>query len=638
MASDTSLIFNLIAKDKVTAALNKVKDKTARVAQAAGAASAAGLGIGLANALDVSKASAKLTAQLGVGPEKAAELSKVAADLYKDAWGDSTEQVGAAVRAVYQQIGTAPGVKGNIQGITQSALALAQTFDVDVSQGAAAAAQMMRTGLADSASEAFDIITKGFQSGVDKQGDFLDTITEYGTQFRKLGITGAQATGILSQGLKAGARDADKVADSIKEFSIRAIDGSTMTAEGFRMLGLDAGRMADDIAGGGFKATQALDLTLDRLRGIKDPVERSNAAVKLFGTQAEDLGDALYALDPSSAVQALGKVGGAADQMASTLASSPAAAIESFKRSAVARLGEITGSILQFGMANQGVVVPAIAVIGGLVGVITAVHVGMMAWNAATTAWTVVTKAATAAQWLMNTALLSNPITWVIIAVIALVAAIVLLWKKNEAFRNFITGAWNWILNKIRAVWNWVKANWPLLLAILTGPIGLAVLAITKNWDKIKSGGARVMDWFRSMPGKIRNALSRVGSIVSAPFRAGFNAVSGFWNRSVGSVHFSVPGWVPGAGGKGFSFPRMPYLAEGGIIKARRGGTMVVAGEAGQDEAVVPLPRGGGGGGFGGMVRVVFDVTGADENMKRMIRKMVRVEGGGNVQVAFGQR
>jgi hypothetical protein len=237
----------------------------------------------------------------------------------------------------------------------------------------------------------------------------------------------------------------------------------------------------------------------------------------------------------------------------------------------------------------------------------------------------------------MNTALLANPITWIIIAVIALVAAIVLLWKKNEAFRNLVTGAWNWILAKISAVWNWVKANWPLLLAILTGPIGIAVLVITKNWDKIKSGGARVMDWFRSMPGRIRNALSRVGSIVSAPFRAGFNAVSGFWNRSVGSVSFSVPGWVPGVGGKGFRFPRMPYLADGGIIKARRGGTAFVAGEAGQDEAVVPLPRGGGG--FGGsMVRVVFDVTGADENMKKMIRKMVRVEGGGDVQVTFGSR
>lgn len=47
------------------------------------------------------------------------------------------------------------------------------------------------------------------------------------------------------------------------------------------------------------------------------------------------------------------------------------------------------------------------------------------------------------------------------------------------------------------------------------------------------------------------------------------------------------------------------YLAQGGIIPARPGGTVVVAGEAGRDEAVLPLPsgwRGGAGGPVGGTV------------------------------------
>lgn len=42
-------------------------------------------------------------------------------------------------------------------------------------------------------------------------------------------------------------------------------------------------------------------------------------------------------------------------------------------------------------------------------------------------------------------------------------------------------------------------------------------------------------------------------------------------------------------------------------------------------------------GGGGGVVRLVLDVTGADEDMKRLIRKMVRVDGGGSVQTAFGR-
>src|SRR3546814_1665275 len=56
----------------------------------------------------------------------------------------------------------------------------------------------------------------------------------------------------------------------------------------------------------------ALDLTLDSLRRMKDPTEREAAAVALFGTQAEDLGAALFELDPSSATKKLGDVGGAA--------------------------------------------------------------------------------------------------------------------------------------------------------------------------------------------------------------------------------------------------------------------------------------------------------------------------------------
>ncbi|WP_225855252.1 hypothetical protein [Micromonospora noduli] len=44
---------------------------------------------------------------------------------------------------------------------------------------------------------------------------------------------------------------------------------------------------------------------------MKDPVEQRAAAVALFGTKAEDLGDALYALDPSTAMAGLGDLAGA---------------------------------------------------------------------------------------------------------------------------------------------------------------------------------------------------------------------------------------------------------------------------------------------------------------------------------------
>lgn len=94
----------------------------------------------------------------------------------------------------------------------------------------------------------------------------------------------------------------------------------------------------------------------------------------------------------------------------------------------------------------------------------------------------------TAAQWALNAAMSANPIALVVIALVALVAAFVIAYKRSATFRAIVTGAFDAVTGAATAAFNWLKRNWPLLLAILTGPFGLAVLAIAKNWDKIKTG------------------------------------------------------------------------------------------------------------------------------------------------------
>jgi phage-related protein len=339
---------------------------------AVGAAVGAALGAGLVKSMNIEAANDKLTAQLGLSAKGAERYGRVGGNLYKGAWGDSLETVNEALRAVTHNIGgTATASDADLQRITASVLDVSTAFDQDLGGTTAAVGQLMRTGLAPNAEAALDIITVGFQNGVDKSGDFLDTINEYGTQFRKLGLDGATATGILSQGLQAGARDADVVADAIKEFSIRAIDGSKLTGEGFQALGLDGAEMARKIAAGGPEASGALDLVLDRLRAMPDPVERSQAAVALFGTQAEDLGDALFALDPSAAVGALGEVGGAAQRMGDTLNNNAATNLESFKRQMMSAFVETVGGYALPAVTGLAALLatgfgPALAVVGGI--------------------------------------------------------------------------------------------------------------------------------------------------------------------------------------------------------------------------------------------------------------------------------
>lgn len=301
------------------------------VGLAAGAVVGAGFAEAFSTALEQGTANAKLQGQLGLTNEEAAKAGKIAGDLYTANYGDSIDGVNDAIKSVIQN--TNVGLDSiDLKPVTAKVLDLASVFDQDLGGVTRAVGQSIRTGLAKNASEALDFITKGFQAGDDKAQDFLDTLNEYGTQFRKVGIDGKTATGLISQGLKAGARDADIVADAIKEFSIRAIDGSTTTAAGFKSLGLSAKGMSEQIAKGGKPAAAGLDLVLDRLRAIKDPVKQSQVAVELFGTQAEDLGKALFALDPSTAVKALGDVAGAAGKFDQTVGRTPQALITGFFR------------------------------------------------------------------------------------------------------------------------------------------------------------------------------------------------------------------------------------------------------------------------------------------------------------------
>jgi phage-related protein len=120
-------------------------------------------------------------------------------------------------------------------------------------------------------------------------------------------------------------------------------------------------------------------------------------------------------------------------------------------------------------------------------------------------AGTVATGAMTAAQWLLNAAMTANPIGLVILAIVALVAVLVIAWKKSDTFRRIVTGAFHAVVGAAVGAWNWIKGNWPLLLAVIAGPIGLAVRWVTQNFDKIS---AKV----RSIPGIIKGAFTGAGS------------------------------------------------------------------------------------------------------------------------------
>lgn len=540
--SDTSLVFNLVAREQVSETLGKVKEKFNTVATGIAAGVAGALGAGVAQALDMSAANSKLQAQLGIGPAKAAELSKVSANVYANAWGDSTESVNEAVKGVYQNIGDTSKAKGGLEGVTSKALALSETFDQEVGPTTAAVGQMLKTGLAKNADEAFDILTRGFQTGANKADDLLDTFNEYGTQFRSLGLDGKTAMGLISQGLKGGARDADLVADSLKEFNLRARDITSTAPAGFKALGLNAKQMASDVAAGGPRATKALQATLDALRKYPDTSKKASVASAIFGTQSEDMQKALESLDPSKAIEGLGKVGGAAGKAMDALQGQPAKILEKFKRTVTTRLAEVAMKFLGFAKDHKDVMKPLAITLGGIAAAVLTIRTGMLLWTTAQAAWSAATAIATGAQWLWNAALAASPVTWIIIGIVALIAAIVLIATKTTWFQQLWSTIWGGLKAAFSATVGWFKGalGWfSGLPGKFAGWFGSA-----KDWAVKKM--TAMVTWVTGLPGRVWNALAGLAGKLTSRAASGFQAL----RDAAASKATSFIKWVAGIPGR----------------------------------------------------------------------------------------
>ncbi|MEV6413842.1 phage tail tape measure protein [Kribbella sp. NPDC051718] len=289
-------------------------------ALAAGSALGAAVIAGFMEAMDIEDANHLLAAQLGLNEKQAAKSGQIAGDLYKSAFGDSVADVNQVLETVFQNgLAKIGDSEDAIKGVTTQVMNFSKISKEDALPVTRAVAQMLKTGLAKNATEAFDILTRGQQLGINKSEDLLDTLNEYGTQFRKLGLDGKDSLGLINQMLQGGARDADTAADAIKEFSIRAIDGSKTTVDAYKSLHLNVKATTKAFGEGGPAAKKAFGDILDQLNAIKDPVERNRIGVELFGTKWEDLGASIGKADLDTAAASLGQVAGAAKDAGDTL-------------------------------------------------------------------------------------------------------------------------------------------------------------------------------------------------------------------------------------------------------------------------------------------------------------------------------
>lgn len=213
------------------------------------------------------------------------QLGQIAQNVYSHNFGDSLEDVADGISVVRQNTQL---MGEELQAATEAGFALRDTFGYDLAESARTASSLMKNFQID-AEKAYNIIAVGAQNGADQNGDLLDTLNEYSTQYAALGLSADQFVNGLIAGAEAGVFSIDKVGDAVKEFNIRAKDGSKSTTSAFATLGLEAGTTMQAFAKGGDTAQKAFFEVVKALEAMKDPVEKNQTAVALFGTQYEDL-------------------------------------------------------------------------------------------------------------------------------------------------------------------------------------------------------------------------------------------------------------------------------------------------------------------------------------------------------------
>lgn len=282
---------------------------------AAGAAAAGALFAGLQAEMQEDKIGALIAAQTGSAVGQAEMLGDVVGDVFASGVGESVEQVGEALTAAlnFKLVDTSEP-EAAIERITEKVVTLGTVTGASADEIGRAARNLLVNGLAGNVTQALDMIQHASDVGLNYADDLFDTISEYSIHFHDLGLDGAEAFGLISQAAQGGARDTDYAADALKEFQIRAQDMSDTTRRGFESIGLNADAMGRKIAAGGTQAHDALRQTLNALQAMPSDIERNSAAVDLFGTKAEDLGQAFYRMDLDNAAEEFGDFGGSVEE------------------------------------------------------------------------------------------------------------------------------------------------------------------------------------------------------------------------------------------------------------------------------------------------------------------------------------
>ncbi|MDA7025055.1 phage tail tape measure protein [Bacillus sp. CLL-7-23] len=314
---------------------------SAGVAGVAGLTAAIG-GLGAKMSLDAQKAQGEFRAQLGLTKKEAQGLTQSATSIWKDGFGENMDIVTDSIKQVRQNI---KGLSDkDLKEVTKGAIVLSETFDADVNEVTRAGNNIMK-GFGIESKKAFDLMTYGAQNGLNFSNEMFDNLSEYGPLFSKMGFSAEEYFQLLKKGTDAGVYNLDYINDVMKEFQIRAKDGSKSTSEAMAQMSGSTQKVWKNFLKGKGTVKDVSNAVLGELKGMKDQVKANNIGVALYGTKWEDLeSDAMYALGGINGK--IGDVNGKTKEAAKALQDNFGTRLKKLGRSAMASLLPIGNAIL----------------------------------------------------------------------------------------------------------------------------------------------------------------------------------------------------------------------------------------------------------------------------------------------------
>ncbi len=498
--------FIRVKDDGATDTLHDVEEAGADIGETLLGLGAAGAGLVLTGHVeDTTVSLGQLQAQLGLTESQTQELGSVARTVYKNNFGDSIGEATQVTGLLHQALGT---TGSELASATEDVFRITDAFghlgaEPDIITENVRTMKAAFPDMTDA--EILDTIAKGFQDGAGRSGDLQDTLQEYPRFFSEIGLSAQDMTNFLTTGMDAGARNSDLLGDAVKEMGIiiqeTGSDGQLALQE---MFGADqADQLIANFAAGGEAGREAFFTILEGLNEIEDPMERNAAAVDLFGTKGEDLAGVLDDMLPSflatkDASQEVGDVTGSLDAQYVGMGSTLEGVKRQFESFIAGPLGGVSApaqeAITAFGGVATGLTgLSAIGVdVGGMISGLGTKMLGAIA----------PTNLMAGAQAALNLVMSANPILLVVLALTALVGGLIIAYRESETFRNIVNGVWSSVSDTVqpvldflttevpaafRTVLDFVRANWPLILTIVGGPVGAMVALIITHFDTIKS-------------------------------------------------------------------------------------------------------------------------------------------------------